>query len=322
MLAKGSPPIVEEPVRVTVLSAFTRGLGHVFSSKRILVILWGFSIVFAYIAVLPLKTSFHDFLQDKPIAEILRAKPDMLYFQEWVLRDAGIFAVFGALILVITLCYWVLNIFTAGGILGTFSADRSVAPGGLRRFFSAGVEYFGPFLRLGLLTFGIYAILILLFTAFYQKYDGEFSYKPFWIQNTILFGLTFFLISIVNLIADYAKIRIVAAHSRRAINGLIYGAQFVFKFPGRTLGLYYLNLGMLSTVVIAYLFLDEVFTADAAPAVVAVFFIQQIVILLRVLIRMQFFGSELVMFVSNPDDTVIRIDTEVRETGTDQAQLV
>jgi hypothetical protein len=99
------------------------------------------------------------------------------------------------------------------------------------------------------------------------------------------------MVCAVNVVVDYAKIRAVVEDRRSMIGALVAGARFVVRHPGKTAVLYGLNLGLAGLVAVLYLLL-----APGASAPLLAFFVGQIYIVLRVIVRLQFMASQTALF--------------------------
>jgi hypothetical protein len=95
-----------------------------------------------------------------------------------------------------------------------------------------------------------------------------------------------------NMILDYAKIRLVISDSKK----VIYSFLFALKLTGRnffqTWSLYLINLTGFFVFTIVYLETEHIMPEKSGFMVFIVFVLQQIYIMGRVFIRMNFFGSQ------------------------------
>ena len=99
-------------------------------------------------------------------------------------------------------------------------------------------------------------------------------------------------LALVNLIADFAKVRAVVEDRRSMLGALGASVRFVRRRPLRVLALYVLNV--LALLVILRLWL-QVAPGAAAPAWWALF-AAQLYLLFRVWARLSFMASEIVFF--------------------------
>jgi hypothetical protein len=152
------------------------------------------------------------------------------------------------LILIITVLYTAVSLFLKGGILSIFivrAGVREKLPGRwLSQFFHGGGKFWWRFFRLCIYSLIFWAVFLII--MFFLSAAGRLisaggiqeqaAFIWFWIEAVI--GL--FLLFLIWMILDYARIRIVAEDTGKVFISLWKGAGFVFSRFGRTLALYYL----------------------------------------------------------------------------------
>jgi hypothetical protein len=132
-----------------------------------------------------------------------------------------------------------------------------------------------------------------LFTELTRDVTVERTAFAYRIGLYVLFGA---LIMLVNLIFDYAKIRMVVEDRRSAIGALTASLRFIARQPGAAAGLYVLNSLVFALVLGFY--------AIAAPGAAGGWYalmgllVGQFYIALRVIIRVAFAASQISLFQS------------------------
>lgn len=191
--------------------------------------------------------------------------------------------------------YGALWLFLTGGILDRLARGRVVRAAG---FFAASGAYFVRLIRLGVVMLASYWVLFrylhpFLFTRVYDHYTRNMTSEPtgFGIRVGLylLFGLMLFG---VNLVFDFAKVRLVVEDRRSVISALGASMRFLRRRPFRAFGLYLLNgFGFLMVLRLWF---------DAAPqaweSVTWAFFVTQVYLLVRIWLRLVFMASEVVFF--------------------------
>ncbi|MCC7007914.1 MAG: hypothetical protein IT184_03785 [Acidobacteria bacterium] len=191
--------------------------------------------------------------------------------------------------------YLVLWTFLSGGILDRVARARPVRPAA---FFAAAGVYFLRFLRLAVPIGLAYWALFrwfrpLLFSSAYDRLTRDLANEH---QAVILRGalyLTFAAaLATVNVIADFAKVRMVVEDRHSAIGALSASVRFVRRRFRRVAALYLLNV--LAAMVVARLWLQ---TAPSASAPLWLAFAGgELYLLCRVWTRLAFMASEVVFF--------------------------
>jgi hypothetical protein len=143
-----------------------------------------------------------------------------------------------------TAAWMVLWSFLSGGVMDRLARDRKTRAFG---FFGACGVYFWRFVRLGAAAFVVYWFLFAyvhrwLLTDLYDELtaDTPVERNAFFIRLS-LYGVFALLLAFVNLVLDYARIRIVVEDRRSALGGIVAGLRFVGRHAGGTIGLYVVN---------------------------------------------------------------------------------
>ena len=193
----------------------------------------------------------------------------------------------------------VVSMFLLGGVLDRLARDRST---GAHGFFAACGVFFFRFLRLGMLAAAIYWLLFVrlhpllfdtLFTELTREVTVERTAFAYRVGLYVLFGA---VLMAVNLIFDYAKIRMVVEDRRSAIGALNAALRFITQQPGAAAGLYLLN-GLVFAVVVALYAIAAPGAAGGWYAVVGLL-IGQLYVVLRVSVRVAFAASQISLFQS------------------------
>jgi hypothetical protein len=185
--------------------------------------------------------------------------------------------------------------FLSGGIIDRFARDR---PTRGRGFFGACGAHFSAIARLGLIALAGYALLFgwlhpLLFTVAYPRITHELPVEGTAFAIRAAFYALFLLVLVaVNLVIDYARIRIVVEDRRSAIGALLAGGRFVRRNLAAA-GLLYLMNGVLFLALVAVYAL--VAPRATLPAWLALA-IGEIYIVLRHFLKLVFYASEISLF--------------------------
>jgi hypothetical protein len=191
----------------------------------------------------------------------------------------------------------VVSIFFMGGVLDRLARDRSL---GSASFFAACGMFFFRLLRLGVLAAVVYWSLFrglhpLLFNTLYSPLTENVTVeRTAWAYRVILYLVFAAVLVLVNLIFDYAKIRMVVEDRRSAIGALMASVRFVQRQPGAAVALYLINT-MVFLLVIAVYFIVAPGAAGGLTAWWALL-VGQVYIVLRIIVRMMFAASQISLF--------------------------
>ncbi len=192
----------------------------------------------------------------------------------------------------------VLWSFLSGGVLDRYARQRPTRAYG---FFAACGTHFWRFLRLGVIAWVVYWVLFAnvhpwLFDNVYPWFTRDLTVERTAFTIRFIFYLVFGLLLVaVNIVFDYARIRIVVEDRQSAIGALLAGVRFVIRHRG-VLALYALNA--LTFVLLALLY------ALLAPSVRGgigfwiAFAIGELYILTRHYVKLLFYASQISFFQS------------------------
>lgn len=149
-----------------------------------------------------------------------------------------------ATIVGVTAAWMVLWSFLTGGIIDRFARARRTRSHG---FFAACGMHFWRLVRLGVLAFIVYGLLF----RYVHSWMLDAGYG--WLTRNMTVERTAFMVRVigyaifgalvlgVNIVFDYARIRIVVEDRRSAVGAVFGGARFVVRHFTGVLGLYGLN---------------------------------------------------------------------------------
>jgi hypothetical protein len=185
--------------------------------------------------------------------------------------------------------------FLSGGIIDRFARDR---PTRGRGFFGACGAHFPAIVRLGLIALAGYAVLFgwlhpLLFNTGYLRLTHELATERTAFAIRVAFYLVFLCVLIaMNLVIDYARIRIVVEDRRSAIGALLAGGRFVRRHLGAAVALYLMNGVLFLALVAIYALVAPRATVPAWLALA----IGEIYIVVRHFLKLAFYASETALF--------------------------
>jgi hypothetical protein len=190
--------------------------------------------------------------------------------------------------------YMLLSLFLSGGVLDRLARDRNL---GAAAFFSACGVYFVRFIRLGAIASAAYWALFFpyhewLFDGLYPALTAAITVErtAFFIRLGLYaaFALPLFA---CNILFDYAKIRAVVEDRRSMIGAIAASWRFIRRQPLAVGALYAINAVVFLLVIGAYYLMAPGASADSLA-----FAAGQLYIVLRVIVRLLFAGSQTALF--------------------------
>ena len=206
------------------------------------------------------------------------------------------------------LCLGGVYVFLQTFLLGATLGSLSLNPKGTstRQFFQNGVIFFGRFFRLAvlaLLTFWVLDSWIIEPLAFLvnKLSEGALTDRGASAWNLVYYLLMLLVFMIVNMLFDYAKIKVAIEDSTSIILSFLAGVNFCKKHFLAAFGLY-LGITMLGVIgVLIYTGVEHVLPQRTwLPIVVAIFW-QQLYVLGRLSIKLFFYTSQVQFYLQRQD---------------------
>ncbi len=203
-----------------------------------------------------------------------------------------------SLLTLVTLVYAAVGSLMAGGFVNAYWSGYPVT---IAEFISDGGRFFGRFIRL--------AIIGLLVSALLFHYVGDWAQYAIarWTANEpsemtpfifylIKNAVMAFLVAVVVLSLDYAKIMLVADDRVSAIAAFGAGVIFTVGRFGRTFPLFFV-LWLIGLALMAlYGVVEGMFAQATWWSIMGVFVLQQVYMILRLTLKAGFYGSEIALY--------------------------
>jgi hypothetical protein len=299
---------MESPMKV--IKSYAKGIKGAAAEGKMLLLLWLFNVLFASV----IYVQFSDYLRrvfgaSGAAANFLKSLDFNIIFEMLTFEGAGLSTIV-SLAMFLALLYGVFSLFISGGILQTLFVRRGDDPAGAaddkRRlapvFFRGAGKFFGRFFRLFLYSLVLWAIaaVIMMFPvmtlgAVVQNSTNE---ALLFYLGLATVGLGLFLIFLIMMIVDYARVRLVVEDSRAVLKSLLRSIGFVFRRFGKTLALYYLFLLTGAAVIALYWLVDSLIKTHSAVLILVAFLFGQVFILARAWLKVGLQAGQMDLFLS------------------------
>jgi hypothetical protein len=196
--------------------------------------------------------------------------------------------------------YLLTWIFLSGGVLDRYARQRPTRTHG---FFAAAGVYFWRFLRLGAIAALVYWFL---FAYVHEKlFDQWFVSltRDLVVERTVFFWRAGMYVAFgaflaaVNVLFDYAKVRLVVEDRRSAIGAVTAAFAFLTRNPRQVFALYALN-GLGFVVLLAFWALIAPGAGGSGLSMWIAFAGTQLYVLARLAMKLQFMASQTALFQS------------------------
>lgn len=281
---------------ISIFAAYKNGLFTAWKEKKMLFLLYGFNLLFAYLITLPLSMMLTKALENTTAADkILHSFDFTIYTTIMDVFGKGVHL--GRTITTFSILYLIINTFFAGGILKIIMEEKKFT---IIDFLKGCVEYFNRFLRLFLLSVLSIIIAIIVFMIF-SKILGLFAENPtsehlpflFFTLKILFLG---FLLALINMIFDYAKIMTVVNDFHKMYSTIKEAVLFVMMSPRKTISLYFSYLMTTVLFLILYLVIESFISVTGWMSFIVFFLWTQIFMISRIWIRLSFFAGQYVLY--------------------------
>jgi hypothetical protein len=232
--------------------------------------------------------------QATPLGQTLRA--DVIGFAAVMDNTSALADMSGRapVVVIAGVIYVLLLWFLTPGLIHRLAADRPI---GAQVFLGRCGASAMRLLRLNLVATVIYAVLFAsvhpwLFDQVFDTLTHDVTVERTAFLTRLGFYVAFFaVVAAVNLIVDFAKVRMVVEDRHSVLSSINAAMRFVGGHPGLAFGVYFLNVGLLLAVVACY-FVVAPGAGTTGWTMWAGFAVSQMYIGARVLMKLAFWASE------------------------------
>ena len=280
---------------MNIIKAYSRGFKNSLRRPKMIFLIYAICLLLGLSLALPFFFSFQSASGNSMISKSLdyTTFSELINFHSWNLESIfhqGVFTVF---------VYWLLMIFFVGGIIRSFNReDYSVST-----FFSgAGVNFLRFLLCDVLMIASQIVMFVLLFglaSLLLQLFGNIVSERPLFWAYAIAGFIYACVVVLLLMISDYAKFYMEMAETHRVFKAIGKAVKYVFNNFVKTYFLYALLLVVpILTLILYKLTFDKIGTA-ATWGLIAMFFVQQFFIILRIWFRVWSLSSQFEMFADD-----------------------
>jgi hypothetical protein len=262
-------------------------------------VFWFCTLVFALVVVLPAGAILYSELGHSLYAERMLENFDLQWLAEMLNQTGGLpLSVFPPLIALVAAGYVLLSTFLAGGALTVFASEEGSYRPGL--FYEGCGRNFWRLFRLLLVSAVFYGVVLAVIVALKglgrSLWGQGMEERPLVIFGWFRTGMTVLLLLVVNMIFDYAKIRLVVEDSRKSWRAALGSVKLVFRNLGGTTATYGLVALIAVALALAYAAVCGFIPRNLALGMALLLVLQQAFVLGRIGVRLLFFGSQLEIY--------------------------
>jgi hypothetical protein len=266
---------------------------------KMIMLLWLANIAFAAAAYFGFSCAFGAALGNSGMTVEMLAKTDMNAVIEFLTNSGGRLDDLITMALLVMVFYAFVSIFLNGGILHSLIEQEDRKRFG-QTFFAGGGRYYGRFFRLTVYSIILWAPALIgyfLVHAVLRALTKNSTNEQLTFYFSIFrIALALFLIFLIKMIMDYARIRIATQDTNKVFVSLLGAVKFVFARFGGTLLLYYL-LGLTGwAAFLVFRLINGTFSKNLTVTVLLGFGLAQLFIASRGWLKIAYQAAELRYF--------------------------
>jgi hypothetical protein len=269
---------------------------------------------FALALTLPIFSLLRQSLLHSSLNAHFTGEFDYVWFLQFASLNRQSLAEMPGLLYIITIIYNLIQLFFSGGLMAIFNNPQKDH---IVDFFFGGVKFFFRFFKLFCVALVFYFLLITL-NAFL---DAAIVYAMSGSQNELLefiihlfrYVLFILLIGIINIIFDYSRVITVVDEKVTLFRVIGKSAVFIKENFSLVASVYFITGSCVVLATTIYNVFDSYIPKTSLALLIVTFFIQQLLIIFRLTIKMLFSASEIVVY---NDLNAEIIDTNVEEIDT------
>jgi hypothetical protein len=310
--------------KMKVLINFCKGFRATANLTRMVLLLFIINLVFSLILAFPLYRSLKDSFGSSLVGEKMARGFDYLWWEEFRDQSRGLETTFtpsvigkGAildniqalvetmvfnfppLLFILVVLYIILHTFLAGGILSTFNQERQEFT--MKGFFEGAGFLFSRFFYLTVLSWIPFLAVGIFLAAGFESMVSNVArsaiseIKPFYF-GLISSAIIFFILLLLQMVFDYARIKIVLEKKHDVLESAIQAFAFALRHPFVTVSLYAFLFLIQAAVTVVYILAKEALPQSNFLEVLAAFFLQQIFIFVLIWLRCWLYSSQLELY--------------------------
>jgi len=283
---------------ISIFAAFGIGLKDVYKNKKLIVLFFLVQFVFAYVLTKPFSDLLTKAFSKTTLSDIVLERFNLIYFYTMFKELGQGVSLFGLFIPSLVL-YFLITIFLTAGVYWLFFSRSEFK---LSDFILGCGKYFTRFLKLYSLSFLFYLWCLVLSVFIYGILIGftDDSISEVWptIFTISSIGIFVFLIFLVMMLFDYAKVILITENNSGLFSAIIEALKFFMMNFFKTLGIYLLYIFTAILLFIVFKFFISLIVTDTFFKISLYFILSQVFVFMRQYLRLALFDSVIVYYQS------------------------
>lgn len=280
-----------------IKEVFISGIRIILKNSKFIWLYWAANFVFALVLSLPIFFLLNQNLNHSTVSDKLLFGFDYTWYLQFREVYRTSISEIPYLIYGVAGVYTLIQVFFLGGILSVFNIPKK---NHYVDFFYGGVKYWFRFVKLLFLSLIFYA---LAFT--FNDYTGYLISNWFSGREEVIFefilrasryAFLIFMLGAVSLISDYIKVSLLVKDSDSVLKETFFVLKFLKENFYFTFVVFFLVAVLGAMGALVYNLLDSYLPKTQYFYLMLVFILQQLLIIFRLVVRMLFSATEIIIF--------------------------
>lgn len=283
---------------MSIIKIIKSGAGMVLRHWPVLFIFYAINFISALLITLPLQNALAEVYGKSLLSVELMKQMNLQYIFEFFRIEPLVVSNLLQNFLYFAFIYGLMNIFFLGGVLSIYQNDKSIFR--FSQFVPDCIRYFNQFLKLFFLRVIVISLLLLinfLIGLFFKELliDHTNELAPFY-YNLVRLIISGLLLIIITIIFEYTQIDIVLSGRIsifKAINSAIKFYNANYLKASALFGTIF-SFGLI-LIMLSWIFSTN-FPTNRNILIIALFLSQQLIVFVRLGIKLSFYASQLIFF--------------------------
>ncbi len=285
---------------------FTNSIRLVYYNSKFVLLLWVANLISAFIVSMPIYYTINDNLGNSAIGQFVSDEFSVFWLNQFIFNYKTGIDIIPFLLISTLIAYMLVQSFFVGGLISVFNLPKknhSVD------FFYGGVKYWFRFTKIMILSLLFFALAFLLNDLLGELITYIFLNTENELLDLVLRSLRYiiliFLIGIVTIISDYTRVALVVKDTNKIYKEIYNTLIFLKNNFNLTFFVFFIVAVIGGIGSIFYNLISFMLPRTPVAIILLSFFIQQLLIIFRLLVRMLFFATEVYIFKDVNSDIIL-----------------
>jgi len=282
---------------MNIKGIFSISVWNTFKNFKFVILFWFTNAALAFLISIPIYALFIDNLQHSILSDKLAIEFDYLWFIQFMSIYKNTIDHLPLVTYAVVGIYIIIQAFYVGGLISVFN---NVGKNHVSDFFYGGVKYFVRFIKVLVVSMFFIVTAFIINNLLGDLLEYLFRDKDYQLTDFILRSLRYLLlillIGITVIISDYSKV-IIGIKDNNNVFKSIYEAIITIKNNFFLIFITFLVTSVFGAIgAIIYNIVEIFVPSEPYPFLILSFILQQLLIIFRLLIRMLFVATEVIIY--------------------------